>query len=154
MKRIVLAILGVFLVVSLVACSSEKQWTKDEILKLFENKSEANWTIVDCVVADDLAYGCVGVVLFTDNSNTCLAFLNAEGQYSLCSTKAQLAPSPVLNYCGDGVITYMVQSDDGLVYEQKITFKQSHDWDSSGFAIEDNYFEVLAEKQANDRQAD
>ena len=153
MKRISLVVLSMLLVISLFACSSKKQLTKEEVLELFENKFGSDCEVVECFIADDLAYGSVGVVLFTSSSDVSVALLNSEGQCSVCSTKAQLASSPAPNYDGNGVITYIIQSDDGLEYEQKITFKQSRDWDSSSFDIDDNYFEVLAEKQANDRKA-
>lgn len=144
--------LSMLIIISLVACGNEKQWTKDEILEMFKNKSEPGWSVVECFVTDDLGFDFVGAVLFTDNDETCVAFINADGQYTMCSTNTKLADSPDANYCGDGTVSYMAEADDGVVYEQRVTFEKT--WNSSGFDIDDNYYEALAAKQEQDRKAD
>lgn len=173
MKRLIFIILTILLTVTFSACSngsdtpdisnsstaneqssatqnqySDKEWSEQEILTLFEAKAESNWTIIDCVRVADFAHDRIGVVLFVDNDNkhTNLAFMNAEGYYALCGTKAQLSTPAELKYCGNGIVTFMVQTDDGVAYECKITFSQSEDRRETNFVLEDNLQDVLSKK--------
>ena len=93
--------------------STQKEWTAAEVRTLFLNNSDkAHWTLLDCVVATDGAYGLAGVVLFTDDQDdldepcTYAAFLDADGNKQVVGTPAFPAEDPELTYHGNGKVTF------------------------------------------------
>lgn len=122
----------------------DKKWSKQDILTMFAARAESDWTIIDCVKTTDFAFERIGVVLFVDNDHkyNYLAFMDADGYYALCGTecgtKAQLSTPSELTYRGNGTVTFMAQTEDGLPYECKITYQKSEDGLETNFVHEDD----------------
>lgn len=115
-----------------------KEWTEQEILTLFLSKAKPNWTVIDCVSVSDFAFDRIGVVLFTDDGHARLAFIDKEGSHALTGIEAQPSTPANLTYCGNGVVTFVVQIDTDTTCSYKITFSQSEDGTESNFIIEDS----------------
>lgn len=102
-----------------------EEWSKDEIIALFERtNAEEDWQIIDCVAVTDGAYDRVGVVLFWDNVNQVsnVAFLDSDGNYQKCGIHAGVYNDSELTYCGNGTVTFKLLTEDGTISHSKITF--------------------------------
>lgn len=105
--------------------SLERKWTEQDIRSLFaKGEVPGSWTITDCTVAEDYAYGCVGVVLFTDSENhtSNVAFMREDGTYQRCGIHAKTRGAGELAYLGDGAVTFQAESGEGSSYTCKVTF--------------------------------
>ena len=121
----------------------KKDWSKQEIQSLFLSKANPDWTVIDCVTVPDFAFNRIGVVLFVDNKQiTQVAFMDSEGHYQLCGTSAKLSLNPKLTYCGNGIVTFKLQTDDNVSYDCKISFSLYNDNRDVNFVLEDNLEEV------------
>lgn len=115
------------------------QWTEQDIRTLFVKKDiPSSWTITDCVVTEDNAYDCVGVVLFIDSEkNTSnVAFMEEDGTFQHCGISAKTCEESELTYLGNGVVTFQLKTEDEISYTCKITFSIK-DRDVS-FIVEDS----------------
>ena len=88
-----------------------------------------NFTIVDAVVIPDFAYNRIGAVLYVDNENQTsnVAFLDADGYYQTSGVYANLYTDSEFTYCGDGTVTFKLETETGTVY----TFQLSISIDGS-----------------------
>ena len=121
----------------------KKDWSKQEIQSLFLSKANPDWTVIDCVTVSDFAFNRIGVVLFVDNKQiTQVAFMDSEGCYQMCGTPAKLSLNPELTYCGNGIVTFKLQTEDNITYDCKISFSMSDDKMEVRFTLEDNLEEV------------
>ena len=127
---------------------SDKEWSEQEILSLFHTKAESNWNVIDCVRVSDVAFERIGVILFVDNDNghTLLAFMDANGYYSMVGIDAQISFPTKLEYRGNGIVTLQLKTKDNLEYEGKITYSQSEDRLETNFILEDNLEDILSNK--------
>ncbi len=104
--------------------TDEKNWSRQEILSMFENVKEDCWSVAGCVPISDDAYDRVGAVLFydseTETSNT--AFFDEEGNYQMCGVSAKIYSEPDFTYHGDGVVTFYLEAEEGSAYRCKIAF--------------------------------
>ena len=105
--------------------AQETEWTAQELKTQFlEKNTNRNWTVIDCVPASDLAYDRVGVVLFTDSekktSNT--AFMDKDGNCQQCGLYADVYSDPQLTYCGNGVVTFQLKTEEGTPNPYRISF--------------------------------
>lgn len=99
----------------------EKSWTEEEIQSLFVESNQDsmhNFTIVDAVVIPDLAYNRVGAVLYVDNEEQTsnVAFLDSDGYYQTSGVYANLYTDSEFTYCGDGTVTFKLETEAGIVY--------------------------------------
>ena len=98
--------------------TDEKNWSRQEILSMFENVKEDCWSVAGCVPISDDAYDRVGAVLFydseTETSNT--AFFDEEGNYQMCGVSAKIYSEPDFTYHGDGVVTFYLEAEEGSAY--------------------------------------
>ena len=119
--------------------AKEKEWTKQDIRALFIGKSNnSNWEIEDCVVTPDFAFDRVGVVLFTDNEKKTsnVAFLSEDGDYQTCGVFAKTCSESELTYCGNGEVTFKLETEEGIAYNCKITL--SIEDSCVNFVVEDD----------------
>lgn len=117
----------------------EKQWTEQEIRNLFAKTDiPGNWVVVDSAVVADCAYDRVGVVLFndTENNTSNVAFLDEDGHYQRCGIYAKICEKSRLTYLGNGVVTFCLEIEGGMVYTCKITF--SIKGSDASFIVEDD----------------
>lgn len=122
---------------------TEKGWTEQEIRSLFTNASNhANQTIIDCVVATDFAFDRVGVVLFTDDEKQTsnVAFIGEDGYYQMCGVYAKTSDESELTYCGNGVVTFRLETEEGVAYNCKIAL--SIEDSSVNFIVEDDLKDI------------
>ena len=124
----------------------KKEWTKQEIMSVFLCNADVNWTVVDCVTVPDFAYDRVGIILFLDNEEhtTNVAFMDEDGYYQRSGVYAKLCSNSELTYCGNGAVTFKLQTDDGIEYTHKFTI--SIEDNNVHFVSEDNLKEVTGDK--------
>jgi hypothetical protein len=166
MKRLISLFLSAFLIATLSSCGAEnntsdtsnssdsyaettqdaavstnpadKEWTEEEIASLFASRAESDWNLIDCVCVSDRVFDRIGVVMFVDETSCArLAFMDAEGYYSLCGIEQVSAPSN-LTYCGNGVVTFSAKAEDGTMYEYKVTYSKSEDGRDTNFKLASN----------------
>ena len=82
--------------------TDEKNWSRQEILSMFENVKEDCWSVAGCVPISDDAYDRVGAVLFydseTETSNT--AFLMKREIIRCAGCLQKYTPSRILLITG------------------------------------------------------
>ena len=104
---------------------AEKEWTEQDLLSSFTAIKEENWSMTDCVLFSDKAYGCVGAVLFQHENGTAhVAFFDEEGGHQQCGFGDRPADEPELRYLGNGLAAFKLQTDDGTVYGLKLSFSR------------------------------
>ena len=104
----------------------EKSWTKEEVQSLFiksNQNSMHNLTIVGAVVVPDFAYNLVGAVLYVDNEKQTsnVAFLDSDGYYQTSGVYANLYANSEFTYCGDGTVTFKLETETGTVYTFRLS---------------------------------
>lgn len=105
---------------------TKKSWTADEIRSLFinsNNSAMSNYTIIDSVVIPDFAYDRIGAVLYvnTENQTSNVAFLDADGYYQTAGVYANLCSDSEFTYCGDGTVTFNLETDKGVAYTYQLS---------------------------------
>lgn len=101
----------------------EKSWSEQDIITMFSNIEKEEWVYKECVVISDYASGRVGAVLFQDNARgtSNVAFFDSEGYSQQCGTYAELADEPNFTYLGDGTVTFMLKTENGMLYNYTLT---------------------------------
>lgn len=115
-----------------------KEWGEQEIRSMFYQTQDANWSIIECVVVSDYAYDRVGAVLFwnSENETSNIAFFDADGYYQTCGVYAKTYDEPELTYLGNGVVTFKLEAEDGVVYNYNIAI--AIDDNNVKFTVEDD----------------
>ncbi len=103
---------------------AEKEWTKQDIIKLFDSVNVENWELLDCAVFNDMAYSAVGVAVFLDQESIGFAFFDEDGHYQRCGFDDRPASQLSLEYLGQGVISFQLEKDDGTTYKMKLSFSR------------------------------
>ena len=106
--------------------STDKEWTEDEIINLFEqNYENSDYEILGCVVVSDYASDMVGAILFSNSENLSnVAFIDAEGYYQRCGSEAIPCVENEFTYLGNGIVTVKMQTEDLNEYNYKLSFMQ------------------------------
>lgn len=106
--------------------STDKEWTEDEIINLFEqNYENSDYEILGCVAVSDCASDMVGAVLFSNSENPSnVVFIDAEGYYQSFGSEAIPCEENEFTYLGDGTVTVKMQTEDLIEYNYKLSFIQ------------------------------
>ncbi|MDD2498488.1 MAG: hypothetical protein PHY90_10245 [Desulfitobacteriaceae bacterium] len=109
--------------------SEEKTVSKEDVIQIFTNaKDHRDCIVTDCVVAEDSAYGLIGVVQYTniDGNPCCLAFIKdswscpigLDADNSTCITN-----DSVLTYIGNGTVQLsLISRETGIVYDYMVEY--------------------------------
>lgn len=111
--------------------SQEKTtYTETDVQAAFARSNEAeSASLLGCVVAEDQAYGLMGVVQYLDSEGpeTCwLGFVSTDGSVYSAGPQAQPANDDSLTYLGNGVISMnIIQEETGEPYQYKLSFSKN-----------------------------
>jgi len=114
--------------------------TKEEVIKIFSNENgNENCIVTDCVIAEDLVYGLIGVVQYTNkDGNPCnLAFVKDDWSYPVgldANNIFVIDQKSILTYAGNGLVNLSLEnSESGVVYD--FTVQYSHEGATTNFKI-------------------
>lgn len=106
----------------------EKEWTQEDIRRMYQNIQEPDWVFIDCLTTPDKANGCVGAALYWDGEQSTLVRFFEEDGYSYCAGPvAKTAQDADFTYLGDGKVTFRLQTDDAAAYDYTLTLKKTDD---------------------------
>ncbi len=100
----------------------EKSWSEQDLGDMFEHIKKTDWEYIDCVLFPDQASDRIGAVLFWDNESgtSNVAFFDADGYSQQCGTYAKVADEPNFTYLGDGAVTFVLEPEQGIVYQHTL----------------------------------
>ncbi len=106
--------------------ASEKEWTQEDIRRMYESVAKPEWMLLDCLVTPDRANGCVGAALYWDAEESTLVRFFDEDGYSYCAgPMAKTAQDAGFAYLGGGKVTFRLQTDDGTAYDYTLTLEKT-----------------------------
>ena len=99
--------------------------TEEDALEEFRRNAEPDWNILDSIATPKGISS--WVVLFTEDggSRTQLAYLDADGHFSLCGVEAPPASPLELALAGDDAVTFRALAGDGTLLDCRITASRS-----------------------------
>lgn len=82
-----------------------EEMTVEKVKELFRQTADSSWTVQDCVLADDGAYGLVGVVQYGKEANyTHFAFVQADGLWQTVGIAAVPSGESGLEYLDNATV--------------------------------------------------
>lgn len=125
------------------ASASNVQYTEDDIIRYFKNFSDSqNCVVTDCVLAQDNAYGLIGIVQYTDeNGNPCnLSFVKDTSFGQPVGLDAdglmKIADDSALNYVGNGIVTLtLYENEKNQRYDYTVEYSYSEKDNATHFVI-------------------
>lgn len=118
-------------------------YTEEDLLRSFKDLEYAKGcTATGCVLADDAAYGLMGIVQYTDETgNACnLSFINQEG-YGMpigldADGRMAIASDSVLTYAGNGTVTLSLCSpEESKQYDYSVEYSYSPEASATNFIL-------------------
>ena len=104
----------------------EKEWTQEDVRRMYQNIQEPDSVFIDCLVTPDRANGCVGAALYWDGKESTLVRFFDEDGYSYCAGPvAKTAQDAGFAYLGDGAVTFRLQTDDAAEYDYTLTLEKT-----------------------------
>ncbi len=149
MKKLIVLLMAVLMVFSISACKKqevsstnntaltddstkkeeEKIITIDDVKEIFANDPQLkDFEITDCVLANDKAYGLLGIVQYTDDegNSSWLAFVNEDYAHPVnldASGKLAIAENSVLTYIGNGAVVLTLEDPStGDIYDYTMVY--------------------------------
>jgi len=122
---------------------SAMAYTEEDLLRSFsESEYAKGCTATGCVLADDAAYGLMGVVQYTDETgNPCnLSFINQEG-YGMpigldADGRMAIASDSVLTYIGNGTVTLsLCNPEESKQYDYSVEYSYSPEASATNFIL-------------------
>ena len=106
----------------------EREWTQEEIRRMYQGVAKPEWTLLDCLTTPDKANGCVGAALYWDGEQSTLVRFFDEDGYSCCAGPvAKTAQDADFTYLGGGKVSFRLQTDDGTAYDYTLTLEKTED---------------------------
>ena len=82
-----------------------EEMTVEKVKELFWQTADAGWTVQDCVLVDDAAFGLVGVVQYSKRDDfTHFAFVQADGLWQTVGVGAVPSGEGTLEYLGNAAV--------------------------------------------------
>lgn len=101
----------------------EEELTEEAVIELFS--SRADYEAQDCTLAEDSAYGLIGVVQYADEGGCPfnLAFVSEDGYFQTVGLDAEAAYDSDLTYIGSGAVTFsLTDKDAGEIFDYKVEY--------------------------------